>query len=89
MEITIKIENGIKTINGQTLEDIIQQIDSEVETLLLTHIFNHVKSEKELITELKKLKTEYSPVGILLYLKLFTKGTLSDVNDYFQEILEE
>lgn len=89
MEITIKIENGIKTINGQTLEDIIQQIDSEVETLLLTQIFNHVKSEKELIAELKKLKTEYSPVGILLYLKLFTKGTLSDVNDYFQEILEE
>ena len=89
MKIEVKLENGIKTINGQTLHDILQNTnDNEVRVATLSYLFNNVNSDQELIIELKKLKSEYTPVAILFYLKLLTKGTIADVNDYFQKILE-
>ena len=57
MNIDIKIENGVKTINGRNWQEILNHIhDAEVDVELLQHIFNNANSDQELIREFKKIK---------------------------------
>jgi len=85
----LNLQNGVKTINGRNWQEILNHIhDAEVDVELLQHIFNNANSDQELIREFKKLNATYSPVSILFYLKLLTQGSIADVNDYFQKIIE-
>lgn len=86
--IEVKTEQGNKTINGRTLYEILNNYDSkDNEYSYIFNIFNKIKSEEELINELKKIKNNTTPNSILMIIKSIGNLSISEANQILDKVL--
>jgi hypothetical protein len=80
--ITIKKIKGKKTINGQTLDTILEGVDPlYFDPVVITNIFGKIHSEDELIEELRKMKADNTPTKLLLYIRHLTDLSLMEATE--------
>ncbi|MES2556811.1 MAG: hypothetical protein V4604_11715 [Bacteroidota bacterium] len=86
--IQFEINDGIKTINGKSLDLIIQTIDlSHLDLELFKKTFNKINSQQDLIEAMKSIKKDNTPTEILLYIKYLTSLSLADATEILHEII--
>jgi signal recognition particle GTPase len=87
--INIQYNNGLKTINSRSLNEVISDFNSEDKELqIIIDTFNKVNTKDELIHELRKFKNQIEPVSILLCLKAILNLSISEANPILEEILQ-
>lgn len=88
--IEIKTEQGNKSINGRTLYEILKNYDSrDAEYNYIFNIFNKIESEQDLISELKKIKNNTTPISILMIIKSIGNLSISEANPILDRVLEK
>jgi hypothetical protein len=88
--IEVKIENGLKKINNQNIETIINGLDSSHTNInKIKEIFEKISSENDLILELKKIYKENTPITILKYIMFIGNLSISEANPILEKVLEE
>jgi hypothetical protein len=84
--IRIETLHGIKTINGRSLEQILEAHNSK-DWELITMIFNHSNSEQTFIAELKKIKVTLTPVELLILIRNICKTNLLEAQPIFDKVM--
>lgn len=86
---TIKTENGIKYINGRSLNQIRTTFENNKATELkhIQILFGKINSEQNLVKELKQLKNDLSPVSILLIIKSLCNFSLGEANAVLETVI--
>lgn len=88
--IEVKTEQGNKIINGRTLYEILKNYDSrDREYSYIFNIFNKIKSEEDLINELRRIKNNTTPISILMIIKSIGNLSISDANPILDKVLEK
>ena len=88
--IDIKNENGIKTINGRTLNEILTSYKNyESEYINVSNIFNSIANEKDFFNFLKSKRIDFSKTEMLLYIKMLGNFTIIDAYPFFDKIYED
>jgi hypothetical protein len=89
MKIDIKTINGVKKINNQEIEHIIQKLSpNDKEYILIKNICENVNSSEDLMKELKKLKEITTPASLMLYIKIIGNLSLIDAYPIFDNVME-
>ncbi|SFN33076.1 hypothetical protein SAMN05421741_10417 [Paenimyroides ummariense] len=67
--IVIKIENGVKRINNQNVDEVIKGLNPNfIDVKEIKRIFEEINSEEDLIDELKKISNKRTLSTILRYI---------------------
>jgi hypothetical protein len=90
MKIIIKTVEGIKTFNGQKINDIISKMNSdEKEYSIVKSICEDANSEEDLILGLRKLSKITTPASLLLCIKILGNLSLTDAYPIFDQVMSE
>lgn len=86
--IKFELKNGVKTINGKSLETLIQDVfPNHVDVNLYKEIFNAINSQNDLIEAMKSIKEKSTPVERLIFIKCLTGLSIAEVTEIFQEVI--
>lgn len=88
-KINIKMENGIKVINGRTLDEILKNYkNNENEYIIVRELFNNITCEEDFISQLRSKKSNFSKTEMLIYIKMLGNFNLIDAYPIFDKIYE-
>lgn len=86
--IQFELNNGVKTINGRSLDTIIQTTDlNHLDSTLFKEIFNQINSQIDLIEAMKKIRGKRTPTEIVLYIKYLTGLSLAEATEILHEVI--
>ncbi len=85
----IRVEqfHGEKTINGQTLRTVLDDLEPSLfKPEIMEELFAETDSEEGLIEALKKIKSQCTPVELLMYIRQLTGISLMEATNILHRI---